>query len=240
MIDSEILEAGSHSGSDVQDPGNITSNNLGGHREMAHQLGVKEEACHINKEAEEKYKEDEEGLKFDLDTLAKLRLFLKKYVVSTMPEAKNWVERQGLAIRVIDAVLRGIGEVAFMNNSISGLVIIIGIFLSSWEFGVAMIIGSLVSLLTAKFFKLNDNLISNGIYGYNAVALQIGIAQYHSRKDGLNFEDMPYIIIPIFLMSMLSTIMIAGIGMLFVKVLRLSPLELPSILSTWIWILGAQ
>jgi urea transporter len=76
----------------------------------------------------------------------------------------------------LDTVLRGIGEVAFMNNSISGLIIIIGIFLSSWEFAVAMLIGSLVSLLTAKFFKLNDQLISNGIYGYNAVALQIGIA----------------------------------------------------------------
>ena len=126
-----------------------------------------------------------------------------------------------------------------MNNSISGLIIIIGIFLSSWEFGVAMLIGSLVSLFTAKFFKLNDTLISNGIYGYNAVALQIGIAEYHSRNDDLNFEGMPHIIMPIFMMSIISTIMIAGMGTLFVKVLRLSPLELPSILSTWIWILGA-
>jgi hypothetical protein len=50
---------------------------------------------------------------------------------------------------------------------------------------------------------------------------------------------MPYVIIPIFLMSIMSTIMIAGLGNLFVKVLRLSPLELPSILSTWIWILSA-
>ena len=96
---------------------------------------------------------------------------MKKYVLSTMPEAKHWVERQGIVIRSVDAVLRGIGEVAFMNNSISGLIIIIGIILNSWEFGIAMIIGSLVSLFTAKFFKLNDQLISNGIYGYNAVAL---------------------------------------------------------------------
>jgi urea transporter len=88
-----------------------------------------------------------------------------------MPEAKKWVKRQNLFIRIADAILRGIGEVAFLNNSISGLVIITGIFLNSWEFGVAMLIGSAVSLLTAKFFKLNDNLISNGIYGYNAVAL---------------------------------------------------------------------
>ncbi len=102
-----------------------------------------------------------------------------------------------------------------------------------------MIIGSLTSLLTAKFFKLNDQLISNGIYGYNAVALQIGIAEFHSWNDALHLEDMPYLIVPIFLMSILSTIMIAGLGTLFVKVLRLSPLELPSILSTWFWILCA-
>jgi hypothetical protein len=54
MIDSEFLEAESHSGSDDQDPENIASNNLNEHREMAHQLGAKEETCHINKEAEEK------------------------------------------------------------------------------------------------------------------------------------------------------------------------------------------
>lgn len=57
---------------------------------------------------------------------------MKRYVLSTMPETKHWVEKQGFAIRAIDSVLRGIGEVAFMNNSISGLIIIIGVFLSSW------------------------------------------------------------------------------------------------------------
>ena len=54
MINSELLEVGSHSESEDQDPGNIASNNLGEHKEMAHQLGAKEEACHINKESEEK------------------------------------------------------------------------------------------------------------------------------------------------------------------------------------------
>jgi len=70
--------------------------------------------------------------RFDLGKIDKIKLFLKRYVLSTMPETKKWVENQHLIIRVIDSILRGIGEVAFMNNSLSGLIIIIGVFSSSW------------------------------------------------------------------------------------------------------------
>ena len=46
MIESEILEAESHSGSDRG------SQNLGELRELSHELGANEEACHINNEGE--------------------------------------------------------------------------------------------------------------------------------------------------------------------------------------------
>jgi hypothetical protein len=51
MIESEILEAESHSGSDR------ASQNLGELRELSQKLGAKEEVCHINKEAGENEEE---------------------------------------------------------------------------------------------------------------------------------------------------------------------------------------
>lgn len=51
---------------------------------------------------------------------------------------------------------------------------------------------------------------------------------------------MPYLIVPVVLMSVLSTIMTTGLGGFFIRHLRLSPLELPSMLCTWIWMLGAS
>jgi hypothetical protein len=51
MIESEILEAESHSGSDR------ASKNLGELRELSQKLGAKEEVCHINKEAGENEEE---------------------------------------------------------------------------------------------------------------------------------------------------------------------------------------
>jgi urea transporter len=51
---------------------------------------------------------------------------------------------------------------------------------------------------------------------------------------------MPYLIVPIILMSVLSTIVTTGLGGFFVRHLRLSPLEMPSMICTWIWMLGAS
>jgi len=156
-----------------------------------------------------------------------------------MPSAMKWVKQQHFLIRLLDSLLRGMGEIIFMNNSITGLIILIAVFIQSWQFAVCMIIGSITSSLTAIVFKLNSTSIANGIYGYNAVLLQTGIAEYHSF-DQFSFVEIPYIIGPIIMMSVLSTIMIAGLGAIFIKHFKLSPLELPSMMCTWIWILGAS
>jgi len=68
------------------------------------------------------------------------------------------------------------GEVLFMNNSITGLIVLIAVFMNSWLVATCMVLGIIVSTITAKLFKLNNSAISNGIYGYNAVLLQIKIA----------------------------------------------------------------
>ena len=62
---------------------------------------------------------------------------------------------------------RGIGEVMFQNNAFSGLLMLIGIFLNSWQMGTLAVCGNIISILTAYFsgYKYDD--IKNGLYGFN-------------------------------------------------------------------------
>ena len=40
---------------------------------------------------------------------------------------------------------RGIGQVMFQNNALSGLLMLIGIFLNSWEMGMLAVSGNIIS-----------------------------------------------------------------------------------------------
>ena len=46
---------------------------------------------------------------------------------------------------------RGIGQVMFQNNALSGLFMLIGIFLNSWQMGILAVCGNIISTLTAHF-----------------------------------------------------------------------------------------
>lgn len=46
---------------------------------------------------------------------------------------------------------RGIGQVMFQNNALSGLLMLIGIFLNSWQMGILAVCGNIISTLTAHF-----------------------------------------------------------------------------------------
>ena len=53
---------------------------------------------------------------------------------------------------------RGIGEVMFQNNAFSGLLMLIGIFLNSWQMGMLAVCYNIISTRTAYFsgYKRND------------------------------------------------------------------------------------
>lgn len=50
---------------------------------------------------------------------------------------------------------RGIGQVMFQNNALSGLLMLIGIFLNSWQMGMLAVCGNIISTLTAYFQDIN-------------------------------------------------------------------------------------
>jgi len=80
------------------------------------------------------------------------------------------------AVAVVDTLLRGIGQVMFQNNPLTGLLFLVGIFVNSLKFGGAALLGLAASTLAAHLLGADRTLIRNGLFGFNGVLVGIGLA----------------------------------------------------------------
>lgn len=78
----------------------------------------------------------------------------------------------------LQSILRGVGQVMFQNNSISGLLFLTGIFYNSWSLGVAAIAGTVVSTATAQLLNYPKQDIADGIYGFNGTLVGIALIYF--------------------------------------------------------------
>ena len=62
---------------------------------------------------------------------------------------------------------RGIGQVMFQNNALSGGLMLLGIAFNSWQLAVLSVLGTVVSTLTASLSGYDKEDIRNGLYGFN-------------------------------------------------------------------------
>ena len=70
-------------------------------------------------------------------------------------------------ISIYDSLLvlgRGIGQVMFQNNALSGLLMLVGIFLNSWQLGVLAVGGNIISTLAACISGYGRDDIKNGLH----------------------------------------------------------------------------
>ena len=67
---------------------------------------------------------------------------------------------------------RGIGQVMFQNNALSGLLMLVGIFLNSWQLGVLAVGGNIISTLAACISGYGRDDIKNGLYGFNGTLIR--------------------------------------------------------------------
>ena len=79
---------------------------------------------------------------------------------------------------------RGIGQVMFQNNALSGLLMLIGIFLNSWQMGILALSGNIISTLTAHFSGYGRDDIKNGLYGFNGTLVGIAVGVFMKLSLG--------------------------------------------------------
>ncbi len=120
-------------------------------------------------------------------------------------------------------ILRGVGQVMFQNNALTGLLFLIGIFYNSLLMGIGAILGNVISTITAYLFKYSRDDIENGLYGYNGTLTGIAIYFYF----GFSFISTIGIIFGAFI----STIVMCEMKK------RIGPLTASFVVSTWLVIL---
>jgi len=120
----------------------------------------------------------------------------------------------------IKIILRGIGQVFFQNNALTGLVFLVGIFYNSWILGLGALLGNITSTLFARIFKYNKGDIENGLYGFNGTL--VGAAVLFFLKINL------ITIIFLTLGSVLSTVIIHLIKN------KIPAFTSPFVISAWI------
>ncbi|CAB1275053.1 urea transporter [Candidatus Nitrosacidococcus tergens] len=137
-----------------------------------------------------------------------------------------------LSTQAIDILLRGISQVVLQNNPVSGLVILVGLFIASKIAGVATLVGVIISTLTAVLLKVDKSLIQNGLFGFNGVLVGIGVSSY-AVSHHLLIDHTLWLHIVI--ATSLSTLVMIGLSQFF-TLWNLPALTMPFILCTWLFI----
>lgn len=82
------------------------------------------------------------------------------------------------ALAFLDTCLRGVGQIALMNNPVTGAFILLGLFLSDLQLGVLAVVGLLSATLAAYLLGLDHGRIRAGLYGYNGALVGAALATF--------------------------------------------------------------
>ncbi len=144
----------------------------------------------------------------------------------TLSAFNQKVEQQPVA-DFINYMLRGIGQVIFVNNPVSGALILLALFIQSAGVGWLSLLGVLSSTVAALVLRLGRGTIRNGIYGYNGLLVGAALATFGDLETGA----VEWAIATIFFAA-LTTVLMDTAGVWWAKRFRSPPLTLPFNVAT--------
>ena len=89
----------------------------------------------------------------------------------------NWLHnKEGIlnhykGLWLINATFKGIGQILFCGSSLSGLLFLVAFAFGWWVIVPYCLAGSVISTITAFFFRQKTVLIGSGLFGYNGALL---------------------------------------------------------------------
>ena len=141
------------------------------------------------------------------------------------------------AFGFLDWVLRGIGQVVFQNNPLSGAVIVAAIYYNSWIYGTACLAGAMISTATALLLKADRGLIKDGLFGFNGALIAIALVAYTSPDFATGNLPNLHLCLYIVLCAAFTTVLMPAFGALLGPH-KVPQLTMPFVLATWFF-LGA-
>lgn len=92
-------------------------------------------------------------------------------MTSASPPYRNTAAR----FTFINQSLKGLGQIMLQDNSLTGLLFLMGIFIGSVDMGIAVIISVCVATIAVRLFKFETSNINQGLYGFNAALIGVAI-----------------------------------------------------------------
>ncbi len=154
-------------------------------------------------------------------------------VLGTMQQLNQRLANQPLG-DFVNYNLRGIGQVIFVNNPVSGLLILVALFLQSPWVAFMGLLGVVASTITAILFKLDRDSIRNGIFGYNGLLVGAALGTFGLSGNG---AGNPLWAIAVFCIAALTTVMMKVAGVWFVTLVKSPLLTLPFNIATLIFLI---
>jgi urea transporter len=127
----------------------------------------------------------------------------------------------------IDAALRGIAQVFFQDNPLTGLIFLIGIFISSYVAGFYMLLAVIVATGTAMLLGVSREQISKGLFGFNATLTGLALELYMKH----NLILPPYVILAAIFVAIVTAFIQDAL-----KPYQVPVLTSAFVLTTWLFI----
>jgi urea transporter len=153
-------------------------------------------------------------------------------VNGTMPAFSEQADGNPL-LAFIDSCLRGVGQVCFMNNPVTGLGILVAMFVAEPWLGFAGALGVVVSTLAAIVIGMDRGAIRAGLFGFNGILVGAGFSLF--LQPDWDLLVMVWIVIG----AGFSTILHAALAAIFVNVFKVPPFTLAFNFMTLIFLIGA-
>jgi urea transporter len=133
----------------------------------------------------------------------------------------------------LDSCLRGVGQVCFMNNPVTGLAILIAMCFGEFWLGFAGALGLAVSTAAALLIGMDRGAIRAGLYGFNGVLVGAGLSLF--LQPDWDLLVMVWIVVA----SALSTVLHAALARVFIGSFTVPPFTLAFNFMTLLFLIGA-
>ncbi|TWJ45713.1 Urea transporter [Bacillus paralicheniformis] len=144
----------------------------------------------------------------------------------------HWELKRAGEVNLVDGVFHGIGQVFFLNNTVSGILIFLAVFWAGRKLGLYAVIGNAVAIIIAFLLGGERSLITLGLYGYNAILTILAVSAVFKSEHN-RFAFLSGII-----SACLTVPITAGLST-YLLPYGLPALTMPFVLCSWLF-LGAR
>lgn len=132
-------------------------------------------------------------------------------------------------------VLRGIGQVVFQNNPVSGLVILGALYVNSWIYGTICLIGAVVATATALLLKADRGLVRDGLFSFNGALVGLALVAFTSADFRTGAVPSVAMTVYIVFAAAMTSIVFAGLGTVLAPY-GVAALTMPFVLVGWLFL----